>query len=66
MNKKFWNNKNVILTGHTGFKGAWLCHILEIMGARVVGIGLPPTDRSSIFYGTHVSKILKNNEYKIP
>lgn len=35
------NGKLVLLTGHTGFKGTWLLHILHSLGAKVVGISLP-------------------------
>lgn len=43
----FWQDKNVFLTGHTGFKGSWLCLWLHSMGARVTGYALdPPTDPS--------------------
>jgi CDP-glucose 4,6-dehydratase len=34
----FYRNKTVLVTGHTGFKGSWLCQWLSIMGAKVVGI----------------------------
>ena len=33
----FFNGKRVFLTGHTGFKGSWLCHILAKFGAEVTG-----------------------------
>ena len=39
----FWNNKRVLLTGHTGFKGAWMSLWLHTMGAKVQGFALPPT-----------------------
>ena len=43
----FYKNKNVFVTGHTGFKGAWLCKILAMAGANVTGYALePPTDPS--------------------
>lgn len=43
----FWNEKKVFVTGHTGFKGAWLCEILHYLGAKVTGYALePPTDLS--------------------
>ena len=38
----FWNGRRVLLTGHTGFKGAWLCLWLETLGARVTALALPP------------------------
>lgn len=42
---EFYNGKTVLVTGHTGFKGAWLCKILEMFGSKVYGYALnPPTD----------------------
>jgi CDP-glucose 4,6-dehydratase len=39
---QFWRAKRVVLTGHTGFKGAWTALWLERLGAEIVGIALPP------------------------
>jgi CDP-glucose 4,6-dehydratase len=39
----------VLVTGHTGFKGAWLCEWLLQAGARVVGVALPPESPDSLF-----------------
>ena len=47
--KNFYKNKTVFITGHTGFKGSWLCTILKQMGAKVVGYALPPADGESLF-----------------
>jgi CDP-glucose 4,6-dehydratase len=44
----FWTGKRVLLTGHTGFKGAWLALWLDCLGAKVVGIGLPPATTPSL------------------
>ena len=42
---EFYKGKKVFITGHTGFKGAWLCEILRLMGAEVYGYSLGvPTD----------------------
>ena len=38
----FWSGRRVLLTGHTGFKGAWLARWLARLGARVHGVALPP------------------------
>ena len=38
----FWSGKRVFLTGHTGFKGAWLVVWLRSLGAEVTGFALPP------------------------
>ena len=44
---EFFNGKQVLVTGHTGFKGSWLCRILVNAGAKVTGYSLaPPTDPS--------------------
>jgi CDP-glucose 4,6-dehydratase len=43
----FYRGKKVFITGHTGFKGAWLSMILINAGAHVTGYSLkPPTDPS--------------------
>lgn len=39
---EFWSGKRVLLTGHTGFKGAWTALWLRRMGAEVTGLALPP------------------------
>src|SRR5256885_11570919 len=38
----FWRDRRVVVTGHTGFKGAWLTLWLTLMGARVTALALPP------------------------
>ncbi|MBD8908911.1 CDP-glucose 4,6-dehydratase [Methylorubrum zatmanii] len=45
----FWAGKRVLLTGHTGFKGAWLSLWLARLGARVTGFALPPETRPNLF-----------------
>lgn len=43
--KNFYRNKNIVVTGHTGFKGSWLVAWLKQIGANVTGIALdPPTN----------------------
>lgn len=49
MNLGFWEGKRVFLTGHTGFKGAWLALWLEQLGARVTGYALPPATTPALF-----------------
>jgi len=47
IDSKFWEGKKVFITGHTGFKGSWLCLCLHQLGAAVTGYALdPPTDPS--------------------
>lgn len=46
----FWRGRRVLLTGHTGFKGAWAALWLERAGAKVTGFALaPPSDRESLY-----------------
>jgi CDP-glucose 4,6-dehydratase len=45
----FWRGKRVLLTGHTGFKGAWAAIWLSRMGAQVTGLALPPDQQPSLF-----------------
>lgn len=45
MDMHFYKGKRVLVTGHTGFKGSWLCKMLVMAGAEVTGYSLnPPTD----------------------
>ena len=45
----FWRGKRVLVTGHTGFKGAWLTIWLRGMGAEVTGVSLPPVSAPNLF-----------------
>lgn len=58
MDKNFWKNKRVFITGHTGFKGSWLCIWLHRLGAKVTGYALAPTSRPSLFELCNLDKIV--------
>jgi CDP-glucose 4,6-dehydratase len=46
LNRDFWHGRRVLLTGHTGFKGAWTALWLQRLGANVFGLALPPEEPS--------------------
>jgi CDP-glucose 4,6-dehydratase len=56
MKSEFWKNKKVFITGHTGFKGAWLCLYLESLGAQVTGFSLEPPTNPSLFELCEIDK----------
>ncbi|MEE0956357.1 MAG: CDP-glucose 4,6-dehydratase [Eubacterium sp.] len=45
----WWKGKKVLVTGHTGFKGSWLCEILHLAGAEVCGYALAPEEENDLF-----------------
>lgn len=45
----FYQGKKVLVTGHTGFKGSWLCRLLLLLEAEVTGISLEPLTEPSLF-----------------
>lgn len=49
MNFNFYKGKTVLVTGHTGFKGSWLCKSLSILGANVIGYSLDPPTEPSLY-----------------
>ncbi len=56
MNLDFYKGKKIFVTGHTGFKGTWLCKILTIAGAEVTGYSLQPPTVPSLFQITGIEK----------
>ena len=49
MTPSFWQGRKVFITGHTGFKGSWLCLWLQRLSAQVIGFSLPPPTQPSLF-----------------
>ncbi len=49
VNLEFWKNKTILITGHTGFKGAWLSLWLQSLGANVIGYALQPPTTPSLY-----------------
>lgn len=61
VNEAFWKNKKVLITGHTGFKGSWLCIWLNYMGAEVCGIALHPLKSPNNFEESKVEQLVYSN-----
>lgn len=62
-NSTFWRGKKVLVTGHTGFKGGWLCLYLKLLGANVYGYALENVDRSAIYNAAKVNKVLSSEKF---
>ena len=60
MNLSFWKNKKVLVTGHTGFKGSWLCFILKELGANVCGYSLNPPANPNLFGLINIQNNIKH------
>ena len=61
LKKNFWKNKKVFITGHTGFKGGWLCLFLHHLGAEVTGYSLAPSTKPNLFELAQIKKIIKKS-----
>ena len=60
--KKFWSKKRVFVTGHTGFKGTWLCIILNYLNSNIYGYSLKP-EKNSLFNKSKIKKNLSSNTF---
>ncbi len=60
MNPKFWLNRKVLLTGHTGFKGSWLSLWLQKLGAELVGYSLSAPTQPNLFTLAQVEKGMRS------
>ncbi len=60
MDLTFYKGKKVLITGHTGFKGSWLCQILLKAGAEVTGYSLEPPTEPSLFDEAGIAARINN------
>lgn len=56
MELSFYKNKKILVTGHTGFKGAWMCQLLSMLGADVTGYALKPPTQPNLFELAHLKE----------
>jgi len=59
--KTAYCGRRILVTGHTGFKGSWLCEWLLALGAEVHGLALPPPTRPSLFSQLRLAKRIKSH-----
>lgn len=52
-----FNGKRVLVTGHSGFSGTWLCHMLDIQNAEILGFSRDDSEFSTIFGVQNVAKV---------
>jgi len=61
MNLDVYKGKRVFVTGHTGFKGSWLCEMLLMAGAEVYGYALKPPTKPALFNQLKLAKRIKSH-----
>lgn len=54
----FYKDKKVFITGHTGFKGSWMCKVLAMAGAKVSGYSLEPPTNPSLFKLAKIESVM--------
>ena len=63
--EKFYKNKKVFLTGHTGFKGSWLTAWLKLIGANIMGISLNVPTNPSHYKVSKIKRAISAGEYPL-
>lgn len=53
---QFYQGKKVLVTGHTGFKGSWMCKVLTMLGAQVTGYSLEPSGEPALYELCHAGE----------
>ena len=60
IDRRFWKGRRVFVTGHTGFKGSWLCLWLHEIGAQVKGFALEPPTTPSLFKEARIAELVES------
>jgi CDP-glucose 4,6-dehydratase len=58
LNRGFYNGRRVLVTGHTGFKGSWLCLLLSHLDAQITGVGLGPKTDPTLFHLAQIDRLV--------
>lgn len=56
----FYKDRNVLITGHTGFKGSWMCEVLLLAGAKVTGYSLEAPTNPALFHICHLQDRMRS------
>ncbi len=64
LNTNLWAGRRVLVTGHTGFKGAWLTVLLNGLGAEVIGLSLPPESPESLYSAARIHELLSTEYFQ--
>ncbi|MDD2469584.1 MAG: CDP-glucose 4,6-dehydratase [Bacilli bacterium] len=56
----FYKNKKIFITGHNGFKGSWMCKVLKMVGAKVMGYSLEPLNKPNIYEIADIGEGIKS------
>src|SRR5689334_16025349 len=59
LSETFWRGRRVLVTGHAGFKGSWLCAWLTRLGADVTGVGLRGGDEPTLFEVAGLAEVVR-------
>ena len=62
-NPSFWQNKRVLVTGQSGFKGSWMVIWLQQMGAKVCGVSLPPQTAPNLFTLASIEALCEESHF---
>ena len=57
----WWKDKKVLVTGHSGFKGSWMCMWLNRLEARVFGLSLKPKFKEDLFLAANVESLCERS-----
>jgi CDP-glucose 4,6-dehydratase len=60
VDKEFWKGKKILVTGHTGFKGSWLCMLLNSLGADISGYALDPPTNPNLYSLCNIDSFVKS------